>query len=167
MIAPRIKHFINLSIASLSFPKQLKIAKVTLLLKGGDREYPGNNRRISILPTLSKIFEKHVTSDMKICLLFIICVYIIIIRLSIRKTTNCTQFSTQCKLANEDKLKLYIPNHSLVAVSCQKVLGILYIDEFPKWFERISKTYSKLASCIAQLRCLKTYLYLAKEAMLT
>ena len=41
-----------------TFPDELKIARVTPLYKSGNRNLMSNYRPISILPTLSKIFEK-------------------------------------------------------------------------------------------------------------
>ena len=40
------------------FPDELKCARVTPLFKSGNRNLMSNYRPISILPTLSKIFEK-------------------------------------------------------------------------------------------------------------
>ena len=54
---------INQSISCGFFPDELKIAKVTPIYKKGDRSDPGNYRPISILPTLSKIYERHVASQ--------------------------------------------------------------------------------------------------------
>ena len=51
---------VNKSIATREFPSQLKIAKVLPIFKGGDKSDPSNHRPISILPTVSKIFEKHI-----------------------------------------------------------------------------------------------------------
>ena len=42
------------------FPKCWKTARVTPVFKGGDPNDPSNYRPISILPILSKIFEKHI-----------------------------------------------------------------------------------------------------------
>ena len=44
------------------FPDPLKVAKVSPVYKKGDREQPGNYRPISVLPVLSKIFEKLVNN---------------------------------------------------------------------------------------------------------
>ena len=48
----------NTCIDSSTFPDSLKIAKVIPLFKDGDRELASNYRPISLLPTISKIFEK-------------------------------------------------------------------------------------------------------------
>ncbi|MCG8047955.1 MAG: reverse transcriptase family protein, partial [Candidatus Thiodiazotropha endolucinida] len=59
-ISPSITMLINKSINSGEFPSQLKLAKVLPIFKGGSKSDPSNYRPISILPTVSKIFEKHV-----------------------------------------------------------------------------------------------------------
>jgi len=53
---------INNSIATGIFPYQLKLARVIPLHKGGSKDCPNNYRPVSILPTLSKIFERHVAN---------------------------------------------------------------------------------------------------------
>lgn len=60
-LAPSITYLINLSILEGVFPSHLKVAKVHPIFKKGDKSLPGNYRPVSVLPTLSKIFEKHVT----------------------------------------------------------------------------------------------------------
>ncbi|CAK1600704.1 unnamed protein product [Parnassius mnemosyne] len=40
------------------FPDSLKLAKVTPVYKSGPKHEPGNYRPISVLPTISKVFEK-------------------------------------------------------------------------------------------------------------
>ena len=47
-----------------TFPSQLKLAKVFPIHKSGDKTDPSNYRPISILPTISKIFEKHVNQHL-------------------------------------------------------------------------------------------------------
>ena len=63
VIAKSLCHIINLSIMSGNFPSILKLARVIPIFKSGDKEDPGNYRPISILPTLSKVIEKHVAKQ--------------------------------------------------------------------------------------------------------
>ena len=58
IISPILSDLINQSFASGTFPDILKIAKVIPLHKGGDKSNPSNYRPISILPHITKIFEK-------------------------------------------------------------------------------------------------------------
>lgn len=53
-----LKHIINSSFISGIFPKQLKISKVIPVYKKGEESDIQNYRPISILPSISKIFEK-------------------------------------------------------------------------------------------------------------
>ena len=64
IISPSITALINKSITSGRFPNQLKQAKVYPIFKDGTKDDPSNYRPISILPTISKIFEKHVNSHL-------------------------------------------------------------------------------------------------------
>ena len=63
IISKCVAHMINRSIDSGFFPDELKVAKVTPIFKKGDRSDPGNYRPISILPTISKLYERHVASQ--------------------------------------------------------------------------------------------------------
>ena len=63
-LSPVITDLINKSIDSGSFPSQMKNAKVFPIYKGGQKSDPSNYRPISILPTISKIFEKHVNKHL-------------------------------------------------------------------------------------------------------
>ena len=60
IIAESLTYICNLSIKTGSFPERWKEAKVKPLHKGGPSNDPNNFRPISILPVLSKLFEKHV-----------------------------------------------------------------------------------------------------------
>ena len=57
-ISEAIAIIINQSILTGIFPDQLKLAKVKPLYKKGDKRCLNNYRPISLLPTLSKIFER-------------------------------------------------------------------------------------------------------------
>ena len=59
-----IAALINKSIISGTFPSELKCAKVFPVFKGGSKSDPSNYCPISILPTVSKIFEKHVNKHL-------------------------------------------------------------------------------------------------------
>jgi len=58
IIAPVIAYIINQSLSIGLFPESLKIARVTPIPKGGDPTNVSNYRPISVLPLISKIFEK-------------------------------------------------------------------------------------------------------------
>ena len=58
MLLQHINKFCNLSISKSSFPEDCKIAKIIPLYKKGSRTNPKNYRPISLLPIMSKIFER-------------------------------------------------------------------------------------------------------------
>ena len=64
IISPSIADLINESTTTGHFPNQLKLAKVFPIFKNGAKDDPSNYRPISILPAISKIFEKHVYSNL-------------------------------------------------------------------------------------------------------
>ena len=55
---------INASISSGIFPDKLKLANVIPIHKGGCKEDPNNYRPISVLPTISKVFERHIANQL-------------------------------------------------------------------------------------------------------
>ena len=57
-LSPVIADLIDKSINTGSFPSQMKNAKNFPIYKGGQKADPSNYRPISILPTISKIFER-------------------------------------------------------------------------------------------------------------
>ena len=63
-ISPSIAMLINKSTVTGIFPTQLKQAKVLPIFKGGTKSDPSNYRPISTLPTISKIFEKHINKHL-------------------------------------------------------------------------------------------------------
>ncbi len=62
VIAPSLTFLINKSISSGRFPNKLKHARVTAIHKSGSTSIPSNYRPISVLCTISKLFERHVSS---------------------------------------------------------------------------------------------------------
>ena len=58
VLAKPISELCNLSMALGSFPDACKIAKVKPLFKKGSKTDPSNYRPISLLPLLSKVFER-------------------------------------------------------------------------------------------------------------
>ena len=63
-LSPVIADSINKSIYPGYFLSQLKCAKAFPIYNGGQKSDPSNCRPISILPTISKIFEKHVNKHL-------------------------------------------------------------------------------------------------------
>lgn len=64
-ITPAISSIINSCIDKNIFPELFKHACVIPIHKGGDKNDPHNYRPISILPTLSKIFERHISNQLQ------------------------------------------------------------------------------------------------------
>ena len=59
-----LTHIINQSLCTGIFPDRLKIAKVVPLIKKGDQHILDNYRPISLLPVVSKVFEKVVFNQL-------------------------------------------------------------------------------------------------------
>ena len=57
-----LSYIFNISLSAGIFPDDLKIAKVIPLFKKGEKDKPSNYRPISVLPIVSKIFEKLVNA---------------------------------------------------------------------------------------------------------
>jgi retron-type reverse transcriptase len=53
-----LTHLVNLSLENGIFPSQLKIANLIPIFKAGDQAKIGNYRPVSLLTTVSKVFEK-------------------------------------------------------------------------------------------------------------
>ena len=64
IVSPVIASLINKSLLLGYFPKKFKLARVIALHKGGSKEELGNYRPISLLPTLSKVFERFVYNQL-------------------------------------------------------------------------------------------------------
>ena len=53
-----LTHIVNLSLQQGIFPSELKIANIISIFKAGDTEIIGNYRPVSLLSTVSKVFER-------------------------------------------------------------------------------------------------------------
>ena len=60
VIAPSLTQIFNLSLSSSTFPQIWKNGRVTPIFKSGERSDMSNYRPITVLPTLSKILERFV-----------------------------------------------------------------------------------------------------------
>lgn len=58
VLAPTIAKIINNNIKQGIFPDELKVARITPLYKGGNKQDLNNYRPVSVLPVFSKIYEK-------------------------------------------------------------------------------------------------------------
>lgn len=58
LIAPVIAHIFNKAISCGVFPSSMRVARVTVIHKGGDKNSFSNYRPVSILPVFSKGLEK-------------------------------------------------------------------------------------------------------------
>ena len=58
VLSGQVVKLINEHIHSGNFPEEFKYAKVMPLNKNGGKDNPNNNRPISLLPSISKIFER-------------------------------------------------------------------------------------------------------------
>lgn len=60
IVAKPLSHIFNLSLRTGKIPKSMKVAKVTLIFKKGDKNNPGNYRPISVLllGLFAKVLEK-------------------------------------------------------------------------------------------------------------
>ena len=57
-LSPYFEELFNLSIETDTFPDDVKVGKVALVFKSGDKENLNNYRPISVLPTIARIFER-------------------------------------------------------------------------------------------------------------
>ncbi len=121
-MTPSITKLINKSIATGIFPNQLKLAKVFPIFKGGTKENPSNYRPISILPTLSKLFEKHVNKHLK--------AYTNKYKL-IHETQSGFRESHSCQTA-----LIKIVDQWLACIDKGEVVGTLFLD-FKKAFDLV------------------------------
>lgn len=114
VICEPICTMINLSVKSGKFPTQLKQTKVTPIYKKGSKSDKNNYRPISVLPLISKIYEKHVSDHLK----------------SFLETNNLlftTQSGFRAKHSCETALTNIIDNW-INALNEGKLVGTLFLD---------------------------------------
>ena len=121
-IAESLAFICNLSIRRGSFPDKWKEAKVKPLHKGGPTNDLNNFRPISILPVLSKLFEKHVHESL---LAF----------LEQYKLLYSTQSGFRPKHSCETAL-LYMVDKWLKALDRGELVGVVLVD-FRKAFDLV------------------------------
>ena len=63
-LAPSVCNLINMSITLCSFPESLKRAEISPIYKKGNVMEISNYRPVSVLPSISKIFEKAIVSQL-------------------------------------------------------------------------------------------------------
>ena len=63
-ISPSLPHILNYAIINSSFPSDGKLARVLPPYENGPRNLPGNYRPISVLPVISKVFERIVNNQL-------------------------------------------------------------------------------------------------------
>ena len=68
LVSPFLADIINTSLSTGIFPDMLKLARVVPIFKNGDSTDVNNYRPISVLPILSKLFERIVHMQLQIYL---------------------------------------------------------------------------------------------------
>lgn len=91
VLAEPLTVFYNKCIAEGIFPDQLKIAKIIPIHKKGSKTDPKNYRPISLLPVLSKIFEKNIKNRL-------------LVHLNLNKVLHLRQFGYQKNVGTGDAI---------------------------------------------------------------
>jgi hypothetical protein len=65
-LTPSVNQLVNESISQRSFPQVLKCAEITPIFKKGNTLEVSNYRPVSILPSMSKIFERMIVSQLSV-----------------------------------------------------------------------------------------------------
>lgn len=123
VIAQPLACIINLSLKTGVFPEDLKLARVTPIYKSGSRDLFNNYRPISVLPVLSKIYEKCVHQQ-------------IIDHLEINNLLSDSQFGFRAHRSTE-LATIYFTDHIRKAMDSGQLTGAIYID-LSKAFDTIN-----------------------------
>ena len=138
----------NLSIRTGKIPKLWKCSKITALFKSGDRTNASNYRPISILPTLSKILEKAVHSQLY--------QYLVTNNLLTRK-----QFGFRKGLSTVSALTSFA-DEVLLNMEPGKLCGAVFLD-LTKAFDTVDhgillRKLSEIGLCENPLQCFRSYI---------
>jgi len=131
VIANNLKVIFNNALSNGLFPNDLKKALITPLFKKGDKSDPNNYRPISILPNISKVFEKIILNRINN--------YV-----AINKCLPNTQFGFRQKCSTKDAILSMVLNIEKNLTS--KYMCIILLD-LSKAFDRVvhSTLLNKLA----------------------
>ena len=150
MITPSIIRLLNLSIRTGKFPKLWKCSKISALFKSGDRTNASNYRPISILPTLNKILEKAVHSQLY--------QYLVTNNLLTRKQFGFRKgFSTVSALTS-------FADEVLLNMEQGNICGAVFLD-LTKAFDTVDhgiplRKLSEIGLCENSLQWFRTYSYM-------
>ena len=64
LIASSLSDLLNFSVGTKTYPDDFKVAKVTPIFKTGDEDDVNNYRPISIIPTIARVYEKLICSQL-------------------------------------------------------------------------------------------------------
>ena len=147
-ISHSLAELINKSIETGCFPDRLKLAKVFPVYKSGSKSDPNNYRSISILPTISKIFERHINKHL-------------MSYLNKYSLIHETQSGFRPKHSCQTALVMLIDKW-MSCIDQGDVIGSLFID-FRKAFDLVNheillQKLSKYKICNTSLSWFKSYL---------
>jgi len=122
LLSPIIANMFNMSIRLGKFPTCLKVARIVPVYKSGDAALPSNYRPISILSTLSKVFEKLMCGKL---MSFI----------TLNALLSGKQFGFQRNLSTSEALLEFL-NDVYVSLDARKFMLSVFLD-FSKAFDTV------------------------------
>ena len=114
ILAPSLTAIFTASLAAGELPQAFKQADITPVYKSGDRETASNYRPISLLPIVSKLLEKIVSTQLKAFL-------------ASNNLLPEIQFAYCANHSTEDALA-FIVNRLLLERDCGKATGLVFVD---------------------------------------
>jgi hypothetical protein len=125
VIISSLTHLLNLSIINKTVPKIWKSARLTPLHKAGAKDDPSNFRPISILPSISKILERVIHSQLSTYL-------------STNKLLTTSQFGFRLNSSTVNATAKFTDN-VLKSMDDGKVTGAIFLD-LAKAFDTVNHT---------------------------